>query len=134
MRANWHQNVAPAADLGGVDPFDSPNFASTDTINNTVDAVAPATTTRSLPPMKPISLETPEPELHDYLGSLTRREARLFDAGITCDLKDQDDMSCLGCPLNEAENDDEPMAALCRIGMAQEVTCAHLLAQRASGG
>lgn len=104
----------------------------TDTVNSTMDAATPVITTRPLH-MKPISLETPTAELHDYLGGLTRREARLSDAGMTCALKDQDDMSCLACPLNYSENDDEPKAALCRIGMAQEVTCAHLLAQRASG-
>lgn len=135
MRANWHQSVNNA-DLGGIDPFEQSSFpAMTDSATNTVDAAVPAqtTTTRSPVGMKPISLETPEPELREYLGSLIRREARLSDAGMTCALKDQDDMSCLACPLNQAENDDEPKAALCRIGMAQEVTCAHLLAQRASG-
>lgn len=119
--------------MAEVDPFDSPSFAAmTDSANNTLDAAAPVTTAPQVP-MKPISLDTPQAELRDYLAGLTRREARLSDAGMTCDLKDQDDMSCLACPLNEAENDDEPKAALCRIGMAQEVTCAHLLAQQASG-
>jgi hypothetical protein len=137
VRADWHQTVSGVADLGGIDPFDQASLAAmTDSANNTVDAAVPAESMTTCSPvhMKPISLDTPEPELRDYLGSLIRREARLSDAGMTCALKDQDDMSCLACPLNEAENDDEPKAALCRIGMAQEVTCAHLLAQRASGG
>jgi hypothetical protein len=136
VRANWHQNLASSVDLGGIDPFEqSFSPAMTDSATNTVDAAVPVETMANRSPawMKPISMDTPEAELRESLASLTKREARLFSADITCELKEQDDMSCLACPLNESENDAEPKQALCRIGMTQEVTCAHLLAQRAVG-
>lgn len=78
-------------------------------------------------PMKPISLETPVAELRDDLRSLLRREARLDDAGINCALKDSEDMTCLACPVSQADNDESAKCALCRIGQAQEVTVATLL-------
>lgn len=108
----------------------------TDTANNTVDAVrtsSPATICSEDIPMRKVSIDTPEADLRNYLGALVRGEARLFDAGITCDLKDQDDMSCLACPLSKAKDPDDPKSALCRRGQAQEVVTSTLLAQRASG-
>jgi hypothetical protein len=126
VRANWHQNSVA---LMEGDPFEAqPQLAAS------VDPTSPAHSSQTMTigsqhiPMKPISLDTPVAELRDDLRSLLRREARLFDAGMTCDLKDAPDMNCLACPVSQADNPDVPKCALCRIGQAQEVTLATLLA------
>lgn len=81
-------------------------------------------------PMRAISVETPTEDLREYLRSLNRREARLDATGITCPIKDNPEMSCLACPVSKANDLDDPKAALCRIGKAQEKTVAVALAQK----
>lgn len=126
MRANWHQNTA-------VHVADDP-FAATSAAAAPVSPTQGAHSSRTMTigakdiSMKPISLDTPVPELQDHLRCLVRQEARLFDAGTTCALKDSDDMSCLACPVSEADNPDVPKCALCRLGQDEEVTLATLLA------
>lgn len=79
--------------------------------------------------MGPISLDTPVAQLNTDLAALDRREARLFDAGITCELKRDPYMSCLACPVSKAQDDSDVKCGLCRIGVTQEVTTAMLLAK-----
>lgn len=64
-----------------------------------------------------IDLNASEEELFDLVGKLLHREARLFNRGVTCDLKDGG-QDCLHCP--EATLDpNNPKAVLCRLGKDQ---------------
>lgn len=60
-----------------------------------------------------------EPKLRHDLHGLVSRESRLFDAGISCAIKDQADSCCSACPVFTAD-ETKPIAALCKIGRAQE--------------
>lgn len=61
--------------------------------------------------------QSPE-ELHRALESTVRRETRLYNAGLTCDLK-MNGQSCHSCPMF-TDSPDECRAALCLIGRRQE--------------
>jgi hypothetical protein len=72
-------------------------------------------------------------ELRESLASLTKREARLFERGHHLRVERTGRHVLPRLPAERIRERCEPKQALCRIGMAQEVTCAHLLAQRAVG-
>lgn len=60
-----------------------------------------------------------EPKLRQDLHGLVTRESRLFDAGISCAIRDQPDSCCSACPVFTAD-ETKPIAALCKVGRAQE--------------
>lgn len=83
----------------------------------------------SASPVAGITMETPTEELERMLSFSLKREARLDAAGITCDLKERSEMSCLACPFNKCGDDDDPKQTLCRVGMEQTILSAYLIAQ-----
>jgi len=78
----------------------------------------------------PVSIETETSELERLLSQLTRTEARFFNQGITCPLKDRGEFSCLACPFSKAEETDSAKCGLCRAGCDQERLATLLIAQR----
>lgn len=101
-----------------VDPFESGRSALT--MLNMID---------STEPVGDVTLETPPEELHRMLSISIKREGRLFDRGVTCDLKECGEVTCLACPFNEAHDDESDKQTLCRIGMEQEILSTFLIAQ-----
>lgn len=77
----------------------------------------------------PVNFDTPSEELQQRLGRLYAREGRLFNAGITCPVKDSPETSCNACPFSQAEKPDEARCGLCRIGIDQERIQTLLIAQ-----
>jgi len=67
-----------------------------------------------------ISLESTPEELDQRIRDLVKREARLFDMGITCGLRECSESTCLACPVSKLGDPDSPLSALCRIGQEQE--------------
>jgi hypothetical protein len=80
----------------------------------------------------PIGLDTSAEELTRRLSSLIRREARLFNMGTTCPIKDSSETSCLACPLSQV-GQDCVKAGLCETGCEQERVQTLLLAKQHSG-
>ncbi len=67
-----------------------------------------------------ISLDSSLAELDEKIRDLNRREGNLFDMGITCDLRDCSESTCLACPVSKLGDPDSPLSALCRVGQEQE--------------
>lgn len=61
-----------------------------------------------------VDLGGSEEELSRALKTLVERESRLFNVGMTCDLKD-DGQDCRTCPVATLER-SEPRSRLCRLG------------------
>lgn len=76
-----------------------------------------------------ISLDSSTAELNARLRDLIKREGRLFNMGITCDLRDCSESTCLACPVSKLGDPDSPLSALCRIGQEQERVTTTLLAK-----
>lgn len=102
MRANWH--VADLAVPAG-DPF-------------AVDVEEVGT---------PIRLDGERASLDRQLVDLIREEGHLFEAGITCPIKDRKDTCCNACPVH---HHDELVGRLCDVGRAQERICTQLAVER----
>lgn len=96
MKADWFDRPA---DADGTDPF--------------ADAPLPFGSTF-------VSLDSSPEELDIRIRDLIKREARLFKMGITCDLRDCAESTCLACPVSKLGDPDSPLSALCRIGQEQE--------------
>lgn len=147
VRADWHTPARRAPDDS--DPFDGQEAAEAPGPVDTRGAgVVPGwpngrpprlgngTATPTLHPT-PVSywnedaytLETPPAELEARLAELVKREANLFDAEVVCDLKDQPEMTCSACPVNEVGRDSR-LSALCRLGREQERIIALLITKR----
>lgn len=77
----------------------------------------------------PVSVETDTADLQRLLSQLTRTEARYFNEGVTCPLKDHGEFSCLACPFSKAEESDSVKQGLCRAGCDQERIATLLIAQ-----
>jgi hypothetical protein len=108
VKTDWHETEAACVpDLSGVDPFE----------------------TASLPSMDALSLDIPAEELQRRLRLLVKREGNLFAEGVVCRIKDNDESSCLACPLNQIGK-ETAKAALCGIGCDQERVVTLMLAQR----
>lgn len=90
VKANWH-----LADLmpDDTDPMDIRDFA------------------------KPIDLNQ-EAQLRKDLAISLRFEGRLYDQGITCELKSDDGMGCRTCP-HRSEDPDVPLTRLCMLSLRQ---------------
>jgi hypothetical protein len=80
--------------------------------------------------MEALTMDIDGQELHGRLVSLLRREGGLFNAGVTCSIKDAPDTACAVCPLNESEK-DTAKGTLCAIGCEQEQVLTLIAAQRA---
>lgn len=95
IRAEWRLN-----ELMGVadDPFDSVVLST----GLTVD------------------LTGTEEEIHEGLRRSLDLEAQLFNAGVTCELKDGG-QDCLTCAMYVADRAEEPRAPLCRLGRDQRI-------------
>lgn len=75
----------------------------------------------------PIRLDGPRASLDRELVELVRAEARLFEAGVECRIKNRKDTCCTACPI---AGEDPAIAELCRVGRAQERVCTTLVARR----
>lgn len=110
MTADWHLQDFDVVDrVQEYDPLTDPAYS---------------------PPLPPIDLSTDQGTLREYLGSLLSQEASLFDAGVTCPIKDKDDTTCLACPVSAARDFGIPKGQLCRVGQEQERVATVLVAQR----
>lgn len=67
-----------------------------------------------------VNLDGSEEQVHDGLRQSLELEGRLFDEGITCELKDGG-QDCLKCPEYVADRSEEPRAPLCRLGRDQRL-------------
>lgn len=68
---------------------------------------------------RPIDLESGQAKLNERLVASLEAEAKLYDAGITCPVKDNDQSCCSACPIRHTDELD-PMTALCGLGLEQE--------------
>ncbi len=71
---------------------------------------------------------TDPPTLNLQLIDLVRREGDLFNAGVTCQIRDTDGTCCSACPVVQSEGD---LAPLCHVGKQQERVLTQLAASRA---
>lgn len=65
----------------------------------------------------PIDVNADRPTLEHRLADLLDAESDLFNADVTCVIKDCVHTSCFACPLYEIAADRAP---LCRLGREQE--------------
>lgn len=80
-----------------------------------------------------IDLRDPAAALHLRLHELMTREAWLFNAGVSCAIKDRPDTSCHACPVSKAHDPSDRLGALCRVGREQETVCTELAVLRCQG-
>lgn len=66
-----------------------------------------------------IDLYGSEPQLRQELHGLVTRERRLYDAGISCAIRDAPDSCCSACPVFTAD-ETKAISALCKVGRAQD--------------
>jgi hypothetical protein len=123
IKADWGETaVSECAAEGGqkFDPFGGARSALS--VLNKIDSAMP---------VSEVSLDTPAEELRRMLAFSLKREGWLADQGVTCELKDCGEFSCLACPFNKCSDDsDPPKQHLCKIGMTQEILSTFLIAQR----
>lgn len=117
IRADWHQHAVATADNAAIDPFDAASLS----------VVA---TTDFSPGGLPITIDSSTAELSDRLDALLAWEGRLDARGITCPIKDLPDVSCGACPISKADDTDDPLHPLCRVGISQESVATTLIAKR----
>ena len=72
-------------------------------------------------------------ELNVKLAALMQDEGELFNAGITCPIKDHDAASCCACPIRETDP-LEPLEPLCSLGVQQDKVITALLVHRHAPG
>lgn len=106
-RANWFTRTTVPVETGE-DPFSMP-----------VEEVG-----------ERIDLRDPDATLNLRLTELLLREGRLFDAGITCPIKEFSGSTCHACPVSKAHDREDPKGALCRLGREQETTVTELAVLR----
>lgn len=93
VKARWH---APIVEVDESDPFADGEEAPV-----------------------PIDLDGAQASLNRRLIELLEQESRLFDQGVTCDVRGMPGVSCAVCPLSEADG-LSPLSSLCRVGVEQE--------------
>jgi hypothetical protein len=91
----------------------------------------PLTDASYMPPIPPIDLGTPLPQLHEHLKNLIAQEGELDGQGVTCPIKWKPDTTCLACPVAEHRDPHSPKGRLCRIGQEQERVLTVIAAQQA---
>lgn len=67
----------------------------------------------------PIDLAGDHAKLNALLVTTLSEEQALFEAGITCAVKDNAQTCCSACPIRRSD-DLEPLTALCKVGVRQE--------------
>jgi hypothetical protein len=77
----------------------------------------------------PITLHADFAELNERLLGLVNTEGSLYNAGITCAIRDRTDSTCLACPISAHEEKTE-LGALCRCGREQERVATELAVAR----
>lgn len=99
-KANWFLAELDGLDTGefGEDPFEQP-----------IEEVG-----------TPIDLGGEEARLQVELVELMRRESNLYNAEVTCAIKDRPDTCCHACPVSQAHSRETPLGVLCRLGRRQE--------------
>ena len=76
--------------------------------------------TPSPPLMNPISIDSTKAQVNERIQKLHHREERLFNMGISCQLKENSECSCATCPISEAGDADSQLGMLCKVGVEQE--------------
>jgi hypothetical protein len=110
IAADWHLQDLPTAErTREYDPFSDPAYSA---------------------PLPPIDISTGQAQLDEHLTSLLDQEARLFDEGITCPIKDTPDATCLACPVSSARDYADPKGQLCRVGQEEERVLTVMVAKR----
>lgn len=72
-----------------------------------------------------VDLAGSEEEIFRGLKRTLELESRLYDGGVTCDLKDGG-TDCLTCPMYAGDRPEETREPLCRLGRDQRVIEEHL--------
>lgn len=129
VKADWGQSRLDGCDDFAADSPGSKRVQKVDPFDTTRSALTMLNMIDSANPVSGITMETSPQELQRMLSLSVKREARLDAAGITCDLKDCSEMSCLACPFNKCGDDNDPKQTLCRVGMEQTIISAYLIAQ-----
>lgn len=80
-----------------------------------------------------IDLKDPAGALQIRLTELLRRESNLFNASVTCAVKDRPDTTCHACPISMAHDREHALGALCRVGREQEIVLTELAVLRCRG-
>jgi hypothetical protein len=73
-----------------------------------------------------IDLRDPHAALQIRLTELLHREAALFNADVTCTIKDRPDTTCHACPVSKAHDPKQALCVLCKIGREQEIVLTEL--------
>lgn len=68
-------------------------------------------------------------KLNERLQSLMATEARLWDAQVTCAIRDRPDTCCSACPVRRTDP-LERLYELCRVGVEQERVVTAMAVQR----
>lgn len=97
VKANWHVELSG---MEADDPF------------------GPSEAERIEDVGKPIDLHA-APQINERLVELLNAEAALYEANITCPVKDAPDACCSACPIRHSDEFD-PLTPLCRVGVEQE--------------
>lgn len=114
VQANWFTD--PTLDLADEDPFSDDRPVDVRSVGTVIDL-------------------RDEDSLNVRLVDLLQREGELYQAGIRCPVKQAPDgssrvdVSCSACPIRHY-NSDDPMTALCDVGVEQERTCTMLVIHR----
>lgn len=80
----------------------------------------------------PVGFDSPIEEIERLLGVTNRANTRMLNEGRDCDLRWRSDVSCLACPLSEAENPESAKCDICRTS-TQEERLTTLLAAKSGG-
>lgn len=75
---------------------------------------------------RPIDLSGDQARLKERLSQTLSEEGDLDAIGINCSLKWDNAISCFACPLYQGDEEQAPMAKLCRLGREQETIVTHL--------
>lgn len=102
-RANWFVEELPTLDTEP-DPFSAP-----------IEEVG-----------ERIDLRDPRAALELRIRELMRREANLYESGLTCPIKDRADSTCHCCPVSAARDEEKPLGVLCRLGREEETVLTEL--------
>lgn len=73
----------------------------------------------------PVDIDSNRATLDAQLAGLIEQESTLFNAGVTCAVKDNVHTSCFACPLFAGATTAD-RAPLCRLGREQERVLTHL--------
>lgn len=78
----------------------------------------------------PIELIDGVATLNERLVELVHIEGMLYNAGVTCSVKDRDDTTCLACPISAHDDETSALRPLCRCGREEERVSTALAVER----